>query len=162
MKTVTEIKLRKSTKRWTILFIVFLILSGLTAFPIETELTWLVEHSSFLPPFMQDWLMKIYTSVKATNSSYPQLAYGTDWLAFAHIVIAVAFIGPLIDPIKNVWIYIFGMIACFMIIPLAFICGSIRSIPIYWQLIDCSFGIFGLFPLWICYRNVLRIEEKML
>lgn len=161
MKTHEEIQLRKSTKRWTILFIFFLLISGLTAFPIETELIWLVEHSSLLPHFMQDWLVKIYTAVQETNRAYPQLAYGTDWLAFAHIVIAVAFIGPLIDPVKNVWIYIFGMIACIMVIPLAFICGSFRSIPTYWQLIDCSFGVFGFFPLWICYRNVLRIEEEI-
>lgn len=153
-----EIYYRKSIKRWTIIFIVFLILSGLTAFPLETELNWLLNHSSFLPPFMQDWLEKIYKSVHNTNIRYPQLAYGTDWLAFAHVVIAVAFIGPLIDPVKNVWIFLFGMIACVMVIPLAFICGSIRSIPIFWQLIDCSFGVFGFIPLWICYRTVMRIE----
>ena len=162
MKTIQEIKLRKSTKRWTIFFIIFLVLSGLTAFPIETELSWLVDHSVFLPQFMQDWLNKIYESVRSTNAKYPQLSYGTDWLAFAHIVIAVAFTGPLIDPVKNVWVYVFGMIACTMIIPLAFICGPIRGIPPYWQLIDCSFGVIGFFPLWICYRNVLRIEDLSL
>lgn len=154
-----EINYRKSIKRWTIIFIVFLVLSGLTAFTIETELKWLVHHASFLPPFMQDWLEKIYNSVHHTNLQYPQMAYGTDWLAFAHVVIAVAFIGPLIDPVKNVWIFLFGMISCVMVIPLAFICGSFRSIPIFWQLIDCSFGVFGFIPLWICYRTVLRIEE---
>lgn len=154
-----EINYRKSIKRWTLFFIVFLILSGLTAFPIETELNWIVNHSSFLPPFMQDWLEKIYKSVHSTNVQYPQLSYGTDWLAFAHLVIALVFVGPLIDPVKNVWIFLFGMIACLMVIPLAFICGYIRSIPFYWQLIDCSFGVFGFIPLWICYRNVMRIEE---
>ena len=29
------------------------------------------------------------------------IAYGTDWLAFAHITIAVAFLGPLKDPVRN-------------------------------------------------------------
>jgi hypothetical protein len=29
---------------------------------------------------------------------YPWLAYGTDWLAFGHITIAVAFAGPIRDP----------------------------------------------------------------
>ena len=107
MKTNEEIKLRKSIKRWTIFFVLFLIMSGLTAFPIETELAWLANHSSFLPQFIQNWLDKIYESVRSTNEIYPQLSYGTDWLAFAHIVIAVAFIGPLLDPVKNVWIYVF-------------------------------------------------------
>jgi hypothetical protein len=33
---------------------------------------------------------------------HPWLAYGTDWLAFAHIVIAVFFIGPFVDPVQNI------------------------------------------------------------
>jgi hypothetical protein len=51
----------------------------------------------------------VYDAVKTTNASYPYLAYGTDWLAFAHLVIAVAFIGPLMQPVKNVWVIQFGM-----------------------------------------------------
>jgi hypothetical protein len=35
---------------------------------------------------------------QAPSGAYPFLAYGTDWLAFAHIVIAVFFIGPLVKP----------------------------------------------------------------
>lgn len=142
-----------------VLFIVFLVLSGITAFPIEAELRWLVNYNAALPLFVKEWLAKIYIAVHQTNQSYPQLAYGTDWLAFSHIVIAVAFIGPLIDPVKNVWVLIFGMIACAMIFPLAFFCGSIRSIPFYWRVIDCSFGVFGFIPLWICYLKVRKIEK---
>jgi hypothetical protein len=159
MKNYTENQLRKSIKRWIIFFIIFLVLSGITAFPVETELQWLMNHSSFLPTFMREWLSKIHTSVHQTNLNYPQLAYGTDWLAFAHIVIAVVFIGPLIDPVKNVSVLIFGMIACAMIFPLAFICGPIRSIPFFWRLIDCSFGVFGFIPLWVCYVKVRQIEK---
>ena len=75
------------------------------------------------------------------------MAYGTDWLAFAHLVIAVAFIGPLLDPVRNRWVITFGMIACVMVLPLALICGPIRGIPLYWQLIECSLGVFGIIPL---------------
>ncbi|SCF41963.1 hypothetical protein [Micromonospora mirobrigensis] len=32
------------------------------------------------------------------------MLYGTDWLAFAHLVLAVAFWGPLRDPVRNVWV----------------------------------------------------------
>ncbi|MBI3235712.1 MAG: hypothetical protein HYZ42_17030, partial [Bacteroidetes bacterium] len=104
-------------------------------------------------------LERIYTAVHNTNEQYPQLAYGTDWLAFAHIVIAVAFIGPLRDPLKNIWIIEFGMIACFMVFPLAFIAGPIRGIPFFWQLIDCSFGVFGFMLLYYCYRQIKKLEK---
>jgi hypothetical protein len=45
-----------------------------------------------------------------------------------------------------------------MIFPLAFICGPIRHIPFYWQLIDCSFGIIGIIPLFFCYRWIKQLE----
>ena len=158
MNILTEQQLKTRIKRWIVLFIVFLILSGITAFPIETELFITVNHSSVFPPFIQIWLSTIYNAVKETNSDYPYLSYGTDWLAFAHIVIAIAFIGPLKDPVRNIWIIQFGMIACIMIFPLAFIAGPIRHIPRYWQLIDCSFGVFGMIPLYITYKLIKQLE----
>jgi hypothetical protein len=93
------------------------------------------------------------------NQRYPFLAYGYDWLAFAHLVIAVAFVGPLKDPVRNIWIIEFGMIACLMIFPLALIAGWVRQIPFYWQLIDCSFGVIGLLPLKICYNKIKQLEK---
>src|ERR1700750_2349667 len=95
------------------------------------------------------WIDKVYEALRDTNMRYPFLAYGYDWLAFAHLVIAVAFVGPWIDPVKNKWVIIFGMIACLMIFPLAFIAGFVRGIPLYWKIIDCSFGLVGLVPLYI-------------
>jgi len=131
-----------------------LALSGITAFPLQTELGWLVQHSSSLPLTMQNWLNTIYSAIKATNQNYPYLSYGTDWLAFAHLVLALLFIGPLKDPVKNIWVIEFGMMACVLIFPLAFIAGGIRHIPIFWRLIDCSFGIIGIIPLAIARRIV--------
>ena len=50
MKTTrNEIQLRKTVKRWILVFIVGLVLSGLTAFPIETQLAIANEHMSWLP-----------------------------------------------------------------------------------------------------------------
>lgn len=155
----SENQLKREIRIWLTIFIVLLVISGITAFPIEMELKWLVNHNALFPVFIKEWLDIIYYSVHQTNQNFPQIAYGTDWLAFSHIVIAVAFIGPLIDPVKNVWVLIFGMIACAMVFPLAFICGSVRSIPFYWRLIDCSFGVFGFIPLWICYVKVRKIEK---
>ncbi len=158
MKTTEEKKLKKQITILLIAFIALLVLSGITAFPIETELDLMSEHISFLPDTMQLWLTTIHQSVKETNAAFPYLAYGTDWLAFAHLVIAVAFIGPLKDPIRNIWVIQFGMIACIMILPLAFIAGPIRHIPLYWQLIDCSFGVLGIIPLYITYRLIKQLE----
>src|ERR1700739_2346299 len=97
----TEAQLKKKIKRWLIFLITGLILSGATAFPIESELTIAMNNIGMFSPKMQHWLTAIYTAVKTTNAQYPYLSYGTDWLAFAHIVIAIAFIGPLRDPVRN-------------------------------------------------------------
>ncbi len=156
---MNEHQLLTSTRTWLILFTTGLVLSGLTAFPIETELAFFVNHSTVFPQSINLWIDKVYMAAKSTNENYSFLAYGTDWLAFAHLVIAVAFIGPIKNPVKNIWVLQFGMIACVMIFPLAFIAGPVRHIPFYWQLIDCSFGVLGLIPLTICYRNTRKLEE---
>lgn len=159
MKPATENKLRNQIKNLILLFIVGLVLSGITAFPIETELAIVNANVAAFPDYFQNWINDVYLAVKNTNEKFPYLSYGTDWLAFAHLVIAVAFIGPLKDPVKNIWVMQFGMIACIMVFPLAFIAGAIRGIPLYWQLIDCSFGILGFILLYYCYKRILRLEK---
>jgi len=96
-----------------------------------------------------------------TGEQYPFLAYGTDWLAFAHIVIAIAFLGPLKDPVRNTWVVDFGIIACVLVIPLALICGPIRGIPWGWQLVDCSFGVLSLIPLLIVRRMIRDLGSPL-
>ena len=140
-------------------FIFFLIISGLTAFPLESELCLLNNWTQHAPDFIRIWISDVYSAIRDTNTHYPFMAYGTDWLAFAHLIIALVFIGPLMDPVRNIWVIRFGMIACILIFPLAFICGPIRHIPLYWSLIDCSFGVFGFIPLYICYRYTRRLEK---
>ncbi len=159
MATRTEEQLKKIIKIWIFLFIIGLVLSGLTAFPIETQLSIAANNMTWLPNFLYDWIKEVYDAVKETNSKYPFISYGTDWLAFAHLVIAVAFIGPYLNPTKNIWVIQFGMISCIMVIPLALIAGHIREIPMFWRIIDCSFGIFGIIPLYICYKHIKKLEE---
>ena len=151
---------------WLAIFIVGLILSGVTAFPLQTELGWLISlfHSSALQAIAQStgllqWIERVNDALRNTNTLYPFLAYGTDWLAFAHIVIAVAFIGPYIDPVRNKGVITFGLIACAGVLPLALIAGHFRGIPLPWRLIDCSFGIIGAVPLLICRRSILALEH---
>ncbi|MBW4890676.1 hypothetical protein KXQ82_13150 [Mucilaginibacter sp. HMF5004] len=138
-----------------------LAVSGITAFPFEIELGWLIQHCSGLPDIMQSWLSTIYNAIKTTNQTYPYLSYGTDWLAFAHLVLALLFIGPLKDPIKNIWIIEFGMVVCGLIFPLAFIAGGIRHIPVFWRFIDCSFGAIGIIPLAIAYRIIKKSTNNI-
>lgn len=76
------------------------------------------------------WLGKIRDALTEINAKYPFIAYGTDWLAFAHFVIAILFIGPLRDPVKNIWVVEFGMIACVLVVPFALIMGDVRGIPL--------------------------------
>ncbi len=108
------------------------------------------------------WIVRVRDALNDTYSKYPFIAYGTDWLAFGHLMIAIAFIGPLRDPVRNIWVLEFGMIACVMVIPLAMICGPIRGIPFYWRLIDCAFGVFGIIPLWITRNYTLELARLKL
>ena len=152
---------------WLVFFIVALAVSGLTAFPLELELRIAsdVLHHSFVPdalPEFMVWIDRVREGVIVTNAAYPFMAYGTDWLAFAHIVIAIAFIGPLHDPVRNIWIIQWGMIACVLVIPVVLIAGAIRQIPLGWQLIDMSFGVFGIIPLLIVYRLIRKLERAAL
>jgi hypothetical protein len=157
----TEIVLLRQIRIGLVSFMVGLVLSGVTAFPLETELQLLHDITSQSLPGsgLTQWITTVYEGVKNSNQKYPFISYGTDWLAFAHLMIAVAFVGPLRDPIKNIWVVEFGLIACICVFPLAFIAGTIRGIPIYWQLIDCSFGFFGGILLGWCYVKMLKLKK---
>ena len=149
----------KIIKRLIAFFITALFVSRLTAIPIDIELSYLLKIFSF-NSFVYYWLQKVLAAYRQVNEQYPFLLYGYDWLAFAHFVLVILFIGPCRDPVKNVWVIEFGLIACVLIFPLAFIAGHFRGIPIGWQLIDCSFGVFGFIPLWICYQKIKNLEIK--
>src|SRR4029078_11535080 len=132
------------------LFIIGLVLSGATAIPLVTEIDWLTklagahEALSANPgntPAWALWLCKVQDAIHLTADKNVFLFYGTDWLAFGHFAIALAFIGALRDPVRNRWLFTWGMLACALFIPYALIFGAIRGIPIWWRCIDCSFGV---------------------
>ena len=110
-------------------------------------------------PAFAEWIGRVNSGVQNGYGQYPFLAYGTDWLAFAHVAIAVLFIGPLRDPVKNLWVIEFGMIACILIIPWTAIFAPLRGVPFFWMLIDMAFGVFGLIPLWLLRREILRMSN---
>lgn len=160
MKEATSIK--KRIKVISFIFIFLLVLSGITAFPLQTEINYLASamNASTDGNLVQGWLFDVNEAINYLNTTYPFLSYGTDWLAFAHIIIAIFFIGVYKDPVRNSWITTTGIIACLLVFPLAFIAGYVRGIPFFWQLIDCSFGAFGLIPLLLILKYTKQIEKS--
>jgi hypothetical protein len=140
-------------------FMLGLVLSGITAFPLQHELDLLASARGLaggtpasVHGSLDAWILTVRDGLRDTYARYPWVAYGTDWLAFAHIVIAVFFIGPFLDPVRNTWVLRAGIIACVLVVPLALVCGAVRQLPFGWRLIDCSFGVIGVIPLWYCLR----------
>lgn len=149
------------------LFIVGLILSGITAFPLLTELrllaSWLgIANAADYAQLtgLQHWIARVLFALEYIMVHFPFLAYGTDWLAFGHLCIAVFFIRPLLKPLDSDWVLKCGLVCCAAVIPTALIAGHVRGIPFYWRLIDCAFGIFGAIPLWYCLRLTSRMRTE--
>lgn len=147
----------RSIRVWLAIVILGLFLSGVTAFPLQHELDLVLRTSAYFhlaahAPSLNTWFLRVDHALANTNARYPFLAYGTDWLAFAHIVISLAFLGPFRDPVRNRWIITWGLLCSIGIFALALIAGPIRGIPFYWRLIDCSFGL-------VCGAILLRVRS---
>jgi hypothetical protein len=146
-------------------FIVGLILSGVTAFPLLAEMRLLVrllglDDATSAAGFtgFSYWILTVRFGLEDMYTQYPWIAYGTDWLAFGHIIIALFFIGSLFRPSESRSVLYVGIIACLAVIPFALVCGEIRGIPFYWRMIDCVFGVVGVLPLIYCLRLLRTIE----
>jgi len=148
-------------------FTVCLVLSGLTAIPVRWELEtlagWLgagpddvaADHTG-----LTAFVVHARSAARDALGRWPVLAYGLDWLAFAHVVLGILFIGAVVDPAGNRWVITFGTIACVLVIPWALAFGHVRGIPVAWRLIDCAFGGVGLVPLLLARRWVLEWEGR--
>jgi len=150
----------------TLFFMAALVVSGITAFPVETGVRLIVQFLNIEGQnpeslnALQRWFVFVYEGISTINAQFSFMMYGFDWLAFAHIVIALAFIGLYCEPVRNKWLVSWAMICCVAVIPLALICGEIRQIPLFWRLIDCSFGVFGMIPL-IYLKSLISKFEKI-
>jgi hypothetical protein len=157
--------LQKRIRIWIAAFVIGLVLSGVTAFPLPWEVSLLAGALRWAPIAeisasigLTAWIDRVLAALLENEARFPFMAYGTDWLAFAHLVIAGAFWGPWRDPVRNRWVIEWGVLACAGVVPLALICGPLRGIPLGWRIIDCCFGLFGVLPLLIVRRDILRLE----
>ena len=184
--SIRETSLRRRIRLTVWIFIIGLVLSGITAIPLQWELNLaarllggddpgagsgvtLVIDFSKLKVVAKDnaagtggltgWVVRVRDGLNDTYAKYPFIAYGTDWLAFGHLMIALVFVGAVRDPVRNAWLFDFAMIACVLVVPFALIFGGVRGIPIYWRLIDCSFGVFGIIPVWLCRNWVKELQQ---
>ncbi|MFI5148677.1 MAG: hypothetical protein ACHQRM_03025 [Bacteroidia bacterium] len=152
----------KRVRTLTLVFIILLVLSGVTAFPLQWELSLAEGHEALFPNALAILYKKVHQGIVETNIHYPFLSYGTDWLAFSHIIIALFFIPVIQAPLRYLGNLEMGIIACILVFPLAFICGSLRQIPFFWQLIDCSFGFFGGLLLYSIRKNVITLKSVLM
>src|SRR5688572_22771485 len=98
-------RLRSRIRACTIFMIGGLVISGATAIPIPTEVALAesllgedLEARGAIPPRAGAWLRTVRDAVENTAERAPLMFYGTDWLAFGHFAIALAFVGALRDP----------------------------------------------------------------
>ena len=140
----------------------------MTAFPLQSELDlaagWFglerISASGGVLAEAARWVLHVREALYVTYASYPFIAYGTDWLAFGHLIIALFFVPPWIDPVKNVAAIQVGLWACVFVLPLALICGPIRGVPFFWRLVDCSFGVLGFPLLWYALRQSRELKNR--
>lgn len=146
-----------------------LVLSGVTAFPLLEEMRFLAkglglgdETSAVGQVGYNYWVLTVKLGLEEVYASHPWIAYGTDWLGFGHLVIALFCIGPLIRPWEGRPVLWAGLAACFLVIPFALIFGAFRGIPLEWRLLDCAFGVGGAVPLFYCLRLLRDIPAAPL
>ena len=111
-------------------FIFGVVISGVTAFPLTWEVNILVQWFGQGDGGLATWLRTVQAGLQNNDQNYPFIAYGTDWLAFGHLAIAGAFIGPYRDPVKNKFIIQWGMWTCALVPLLAFSCGPHQRHPL--------------------------------
>ena len=156
--TTKEKQLRGRIKAAIIITMLGLLLNGISSLPLRTELNILLSYSGQLPQFLVDWWTYVNQGVLETSEKYNFMRYGFDWLAFAHLTIAIAFIGPLRDPIKNQWVVKWGMIVAALGIVMAFGWERMRDIPIWWSFVDAGISYVAFLVLWFCNRWIEKLK----
>lgn len=147
------------------LFILGLIVSGLSAFPLQAELSIFSNFLGISDPSafanlhgLRHWIAFVAFGLHQTYAHFPFFGYASDWLGFGHLVIALFFFLPLIDPPRYRAVLNIGLVACAGVFVVALICGPIRHIPWGWRAVDCSFGLVGAILLLYCISLTDRMD----
>jgi len=140
-----------------------LLVAGITVWPAVSELRMAVRivwGNAAPTGILHGFVLQAIEGLEAVQANYPFMLYAHDWLAFAHIVLAILFAGAIRDPIRNVWLVQCGLIMCALVPVLAGVCIPLRGIPSIWFLIDFAFAPAAALPLWIALRDIRRAEAE--
>lgn len=140
-----------------------LFISGVTVWPAIAEMEFLVGliwGDSAPEGRLHSFAVEAIDAMKYVDEHHPYLLYGYDWLAFAHICLAILFAGAARDPVRNKWVVQCGLIMCLLIPVLAGICIPIRGIPIIWVLVDAAFAPAAGLPLFIALKDIKKAEKE--
>ncbi len=140
-----------------------LLFFGVTVWPAVAELKFIVSvlWGECQPAGgLHLFLTNVIEALQTVKNQYPFLLYGYDWLAFAHICLAILFAGAIRDPVRNKWIVQSGLIMCALVPVLAAVCIPIRGIPLGWFFVDLAFAPGAALPLWIALQNIRKIEQN--
>ncbi len=140
-----------------------LFMSGVTIWPASWELTTIVDllwGNAEPTGTLHRFLVGTIDALEMLAADYPFMLYGYDWLAFAHIVLAILFAGAIRDPVRNLWVIQFGIICCILVPVLAGVFVPIRGLPLFWFWIDFAFAPGAALPLLVAWRDVRRIERE--
>lgn len=160
-----ETKLLGRIRILLIIFMAALVLCGVSIFPLKQQIDLVAGAfgsgtltDRIFPPMAQ-WIEQLHEGITHVHTNYPFLFYCTDWVGFAMIVIALVFVGPIRDPVRNIWVIQFGILTCLLTIPAIVICGTIRRFPPFWFVVDSLFAIGGLVLLYPAFRWARRLEQ---
>ena len=140
-----------------------LFVSGVTVWPAISELKFAINlfwGDAEPTGEAHRFTVRILESLEVIKRDHAPIMYGYDWLAFAHVCLAILFAGAARDPVRNIWIIQCGLIMCALIPVLAAICIPLREIPFFWFFIDFAFAPATALPLWIALRDVRKIEAE--
>jgi len=127
---------------------------------VRPELAWLNSilgpgtRTEQIWPEMSAWVNHLHQGITTTYAEYPFIAYCMDWLVLAQAGFIILFIGAIIDPLRNIWIIRSGMVICLLHVVTAVASGGLHGVPVFWQILDASFGVVGLVVLYAAYRYV--------
>lgn len=142
-----------------------LLVSGLTCYFLEWEVRFVTQvvwgGSPDTIPFMAEeykLLVKVGEGLKVLMRDYPEFMLGTDWLGFAHVILAILFAGAMPDPVRNIWIVRFGIVSAVLVVPSAWLFGYMRGLPAIHYFVDASFGIGAVIPLILAHRILKKYD----